>query len=78
MVCRACVDAAVDGHGSPVVLHNTGLLGTGLELIAGGVRLTDDDAAAFPIFIKGIACRAQEHRFGGVVVQVVAAGETSD
>ena len=71
MLCGPCGGRAVDRNGNPVKLRNTTLLGSGLELVAGAVRLFDIEAEEFPIFVDGIECRGREHRFGGVFVQIV-------
>src|SRR5262245_56260089 len=71
MICAACMACAVDREGRRVRLSNNGLLGHGLVLEAGATRLLDREAEEYPIFVNGVECRAREHRFGGVVVEVI-------
>jgi ADP-ribosyl-[dinitrogen reductase] hydrolase len=71
-LCGACVGTLVDGDGRPVRLGNTGPLGTGLAIAAGG-QTVEDGAEDLPLFAGGVDCRAREAHFGGVVVQPLAA-----
>ena len=72
-LCPACVARLVDGKGRAVTLSNTGPLGHGLQVVAGADMREEGDAAALPLFCDGVECRAREARFGGVVVQPLAA-----
>ena len=75
-LCEPCQASVVDSNGNRVALFNQGLSG-GLEI------KTLEDASAvnpeeMPLFAKGVECRAQEHRFGGVVVQPLEAWQAFD
>jgi hypothetical protein len=53
-------------------MFNEGLSG-GLEIRTATATLTSPEAEKLPLFVKGVECRAREHRFGGVVVQPLEA-----
>jgi hypothetical protein len=67
-LCPACVLELTDAVGRPLHYQNTGLSG-GLE-----ARYADNGAtyAGIECFVRGLRCRAEEHRFGGVVVQLAS------
>lgn len=71
-VCEACEKRVVDQFGNRIELYNESFSG-GLRIVAGSTVHTGAEAEALPLFIDRIECRAQEHRFGGVVVQPVQA-----
>jgi len=48
-------------------MSNEGSSG-GLEIRTAGGSLATHDAEELPLFVRGVECRAREHRFGGVVV----------
>jgi hypothetical protein len=58
-------------------MFNEGLSG-GLDIRTATGRLTSPEAEKTPLFARGIECRAQEHRFGGVVVQPLEAWDTAE
>ena len=53
-------------------LFNEGFSG-GLKIVVKNETLASDDAEHLSLYVGGLECRAQEHRFGGVVVQPVDA-----
>ena len=67
-LCPACVMEATDAQGRPLRFGNTGLSG-GFE-----ARYADDGALRddHECFVRGIRCRADESKFGGIVVQPIA------
>ena len=67
MVCAECRQRARAVDGRPVEFFNQDLSGGLL------VRYTDTDEAYLgeECFIDDIPCRAEEGRFGGVIVQVL-------
>lgn len=64
-VCPACVERALAPDGEPVRFYNTELLGHGCARHRTSGAIEDDPLC----FIDGIRCRAEEARFGGIVVQ---------
>jgi len=75
-ICQKCQAEVVDSDGKLVTLANEGFSG-GLEISVGDRTIRSPKAEAFPLFARGIECRAQEYRFGGVVVQPLEAGNAS-
>jgi hypothetical protein len=71
-LCESCQALVVDIFGRPVQLFNEAFSG-GLMIVTENQKLTSNDAENFPLFVRGVECRAQEHRIGGVVVQPVDA-----
>jgi hypothetical protein len=76
-VCQNCEASVLDGHGKTVKLFNDSMSG-GLLIMSGKRRLTGALAERLPLFVKGIECRAREHRFGGVVLQPAGAWKASE
>ena len=74
-LCQPCVGELTDAEGRPVTLSNTDPLGHGVRITAGDTVIEEAEAEATPLFARGVACRAREARFGGVVVQPAAAWE---
>lgn len=68
-LCPACVLEAADAEGRSIHFTNTGL--------SGGFAATPADAGSLPpggeCFVRGVRCRAEEGRFGGIVIQPVTA-----
>src|SRR5262245_10303291 len=67
-LCPACVREATDAGGRALRFFNTG---TG-----GGFEARHDDGtphAGHECFVRGVRCRADEHYFGGIVVQPIEA-----
>jgi len=64
-VCPTCAERALAPDGEPVRFHNTGPLGTGCARHRASGVVEDDPVC----FIDGIRCRAEEARFGGIVIQ---------
>jgi hypothetical protein len=66
-VCLSCQDRAVDEQGRSLEFFNQSMSG-GLQ-----IQYVDDGAKrTSPVcYIDGLKCRAEEARFGGVVIQVV-------
>jgi len=67
LLCPACVREATDARGRSLRFFNTHS-GGGFE-----ARHADDSSphAGHECFVRGVRCRADEHRFGGIVVQRV-------
>ena len=61
---------ATDARGRAVQLGNTTPLGMGLQ---GRYRATGAAYDGADCWVRGVACRAEEDRFGGVVIQTYAA-----
>lgn len=66
-LCPACVLEATDARGRSIRFANTGFSG-GLE-----ARYSDDGSihTGSECLVRGVRCRAEEHRFGGIVVQPI-------
>lgn len=70
-LCPGCADRAVDIHGRPLTFRNTSMSG-GFKAI-----YTDDETPAeavtrdHTVFVDGVRCRADEARFGGIVIRPV-------
>lgn len=63
-LCPACVLEAVDDTGRALTFSNVDF--------AGGFRATRDDGSVMEgnaCIVRGVSCRADEARFGGIVVQ---------
>lgn len=65
-VCPACTARAVDDRGRPVRAYNTHAMGYGVQV---QVTATGEALDTTTLFIDGVACRAAEARFGGIVIQ---------
>ena len=65
-ICAACVLEACDEGGRAVRFQNTTTFGGGIEgtYRDDGSRYANDEC-----FVRGSRCQAQEHRFGGIVMQ---------
>jgi hypothetical protein len=66
-LCPVCVLEATDRAGRPLEFGNAGLSG-GFE-----ARYADDGSPydSAECLVRGVRCHAEEHRFGGIVVQPV-------
>lgn len=68
-VCSACAAKASSADGRPLRFEN--------ESLSGGLKASyaDDGRsyASLECFIGGVPCRAEQARFGGVVIQVLPA-----
>jgi hypothetical protein len=74
---ESCQSSLVDANGNPVELYNEDATG-GLMIISPLFTRTGSQAEGIPLYAKnGIECRAQEHRFGGVVVQPLEAWKSA-
>lgn len=73
-LCRACVLEAADANGRALRFGNT-CFGGGFE-----ARYADDRTpyASDECFVRGLRCQAGEHRFGGIVVQLLAGERGAD
>jgi hypothetical protein len=60
-----------------VQLSNESLFG-GLMIVTENKTFTSPDAENVPLYVRGLECRAREHRFGGVVVQPVVAWKAGE
>jgi hypothetical protein len=72
-LCELCRAAVVDSAGLPVQLFNEDFSGCGLRIVTRVRTYVGSDAENLALYVNNIECRAQEHRFGGVVVQPVDA-----
>jgi hypothetical protein len=72
-VCAACVEQACDAAGRRLVFGNLTPHGTGF---AAKCMETGETSESPWCWIRGVACRAAEAYFGGVVVRPVRAGES--
>jgi hypothetical protein len=75
-LCEPCAGSVRDRDGGTVEMFNEGLSG-GLEIRTATGVLTSPNAEKLPLYVKGIECRAREHRFGGVVVQPLEAWDAA-
>jgi hypothetical protein len=74
LLCVPCVKSARDEQGRAMRFGNETLLGTGFiaEFDDSGVwRRLDTSTYGAACWVKGRRCVANEHRFGGIVVQTV-------
>jgi hypothetical protein len=71
-VCEDCELIVIDKTGTPVKLYNESMSG-GLMIVAGTRELKGGIAEGEALYIRGVECRAKEHRFGGVVIQPIYA-----
>lgn len=71
-VCARCAARACSRDGRPLQLGNAGLSGGFVARFAD----TGEEHPGHACYIDGVACRADEARFGGIVIQVV--GEVTD
>ena len=68
-VCQDCADRATSIDGRPLEFFNLGLSG------GYGARYADNQTSynSHDCFIDGQACRADEARFGGIVIELLDA-----
>ncbi|MCC5937575.1 MAG: hypothetical protein JJU34_09850 [Lunatimonas sp.] len=67
-LCKACSDLTTDAEGRPVAFYNTTVFGQGCQ---GEYRDTGEPYEGDICYVQGVTCKAEEHRFGGIVVQAV-------
>lgn len=72
-VCQACVGRACDAEGRALDFYNVDIGGGYLAVYREGGEIYD----SHDCFIDGYPCRADEARFGGIVVQRTAENESS-
>ncbi|HLM00076.1 MAG TPA: hypothetical protein VK400_03410 [Pyrinomonadaceae bacterium] len=65
-ICSACSAKATDENGRPLKFSNTTMMAGGF---AAEYADTGEARAGHVCYIDGIKCRADEHRFGGIVIQ---------
>jgi hypothetical protein len=65
-VCQPCVARATDETDRPLRFSNTTILAGGF---AAEYADTGEKRESHVCYIDGIKCRADEHRFGGIVIQ---------
>jgi len=70
-ICQDCKNLLTDEQGRKVVFYNTHPLGTGCQGYYRGSDLKELYPSEY-CFIEGHKYRAQEARFGGIVVEKVA------
>jgi hypothetical protein len=68
-LCSACVMEATDQEGRPLRFRNTSASGGFEARYADDWKPYDSDEC----FVRGVRCRTEEHRFGGIVVQPITA-----
>lgn len=68
-VCRSCLDLVTDDRGRAVSFFNTSIFG-GIDAVYIDTR---EPYATSSCYVRGVHCRAEEGRFGGIVYQPVAA-----
>jgi protein-arginine kinase activator protein McsA len=66
-VCERCKTKASDAYGRRLVFSNENLSGGFIAFYRG----TEEKYKSRLCYIDGIRCHASEHRFGGIVVEVV-------
>ncbi|MBX7149386.1 hypothetical protein K1X76_09930 [bacterium] len=67
-LCKECMVLLTDNAGRPVGFRNNGMMGTGCE----GFYLDSKERYESSLcYIKNDQFAAQEHRFGGIVVEKV-------
>lgn len=67
-ICKTCTEELTDSEGRPIRFHNTSIFGHGCE---GSYRDTGERYEGDTCYVQGVVCKAEEFRFGGIVVQVV-------
>lgn len=67
-LCRECAGRATDPGGHPLRFYNTSLSGGFVAKYADTDDLAEESVTHI-VYIDGLRCRADEARFGGVVVQ---------
>ena len=67
-VCENCAARAATAEGRPLAFGNEGLSGGFIAQYADTGERYDSHAC----WIDGIPCHADEHRFGGIVIEVLA------
>ena len=72
-VCNACQNRAQSADGRPLVFYNAEFAGGYLAKFAD----TDEESPSHECYIDGIPCRADEARFGGIVVQPLQSNTNS-
>jgi len=73
-VCAECAAKAVSVDGRPLAFFN-------IDMAGGFSARYADSGDEYPkneCFIAGVLCRADEARFGGIVIEAVADSSTSD
>ena len=66
-VCSDCANKASDGQGRSLSFYNVSMSG-GLKAI---VTDTDEEHQSHTCYIQGVECRADEARFGGIIIEAV-------
>ena len=67
-LCRSCMDLCTDAEGRPLAFYNISIFGQGCQ---GKYLDTGEIYSSDICYVKGIPCKAEEHHFGGIVVQVI-------
>jgi len=67
-VCQTCFAKAADETGRPLKFSNTTMMGGGFAAEYADTGETRDSHVCY---IDGMKCRADEHRFGGIVIEAV-------
>ena len=72
-VCRDCIEEAppVNSDGRRISYTNVGVHGGIQSLVDGSAEWRQDSDCEADCYVKGRQCRAEEGRFGGIVIQVV-------
>ncbi|HSE72402.1 MAG TPA: hypothetical protein VLA97_16670 [Nocardioidaceae bacterium] len=70
ILCRDCADRATDADGRRLRLTNTSLSGGFAAWYADRDReLCEEVSVTHVVYVDGVRCRADEGRFGGIVVR---------
>ncbi len=65
--CSTCVAKATDENNRQLKFYNETMMGSGF---AAQYADTDEKGESHICYINGIKCRADEARFGGIVIQI--------
>ena len=77
-LCRDCVGRAATADGRALTLVNTTVSGGFAARYADNGELAEEESVTHIVYVDGIRCRADEARFGGIVVQPEPAEQPSD
>lgn len=64
MICNECIELAVNKNGESIKFYNVDITGGFISMV------NDVKGEEHECFINNIKCRADEARFGGIVVEL--------
>lgn len=67
-ICSTCMDLITDAEGRPLAFYNISISAHGCQ---GEYKDSGEPFDGDACYVNGIPCKAQEHHFGGIVVEVV-------